>query len=74
MQPIIKTRHKAEETQRRYYWSLPPYEQLVPAIKLNRQAQAIYAANPANLPLESTFADGRRVLKSATPIPLESVE
>ncbi len=67
MKHVIKTCNKAEaeEQQRRYYWSLTPYERLALAVKLNRQAQAIYAANPANPPL----THGRRILKSAAPIP-----
>ena len=71
MQPVIKTRHKqeAEEAQRRYFWSLTPYERLALAVKLNHQARAIYASNPANPPLDATFDNGRRVLKSAAPIP-----
>lgn len=71
MQPVIKTRHKqeAEEAQRRYYWSLTPVERLALAVKLNRQARAIYAANPANSPQDSALHHGRRVFKSATPIP-----
>ena len=71
MQPVIKTRHKgeAEEAQRRYFWSLTPYERLALAVRLNQQARAIYAANPANPPLDFAPDHGRRVLKSAAPIP-----
>ncbi|GAB2453602.1 hypothetical protein GCM10011375_00670 [Hymenobacter qilianensis] len=72
MQPIIKTRSKAEaeEAQRRYFWSLTPYERVALAVKLNRQARAIYAANPANSSLDfAPHQHGRRVLKSTTPIP-----
>ena len=67
MQPVFKSPDKAavEAQQRRYYWSLTPYERLALAVRLNRQAQAIYAANPANPPL----AHGRRILKSAAPVP-----
>lgn len=68
MRPVFKTQDKAqiEEQQRRYYWSLTPYERLALAVQLNQQARRIYAANLANPPLNS---DGRRVFKSAAPIP-----
>lgn len=68
MRPVIKSQDKAQvdEQQRRYYWSLTPYERLALAVRLNRQARLIYAANPANLPVPN---DGKRVLKSAAPIP-----
>ena len=69
MSPIVKTQHKveAEAAQRRYFWSLTPRERLALAVRLNRQARAIYAANPANPPL--TTPNGGRVFKSAAPIP-----
>ena len=68
MRPVFKTQNKAEsdEQQRRYYWSLAPYERLALAGRLNQQARLIYAANPANRPLTT---DGGRILKSAAPIP-----
>ncbi|WP_310393526.1 hypothetical protein [Hymenobacter sp.] len=68
MRPVFKSRDKAaiDEQQRRYYWGLTPYERLALAVRLNQQAQAIYAANPANPPLTT---DGGQVLKSAAPIP-----
>ena len=71
MSLIIKTRSKAEadEQQRRYFWGLTPYDRLALAVRLNQQAQAIYAANPANPPRNTPLIDGRRVLKSATPVP-----
>ena len=70
MGPVIKTRDKAlaEEAQRRYYWSLEPSERLALAVRLNQQARAGAIVNPANSPLPAR-ADGKRVLKSATPIP-----
>ncbi|WP_071891402.1 hypothetical protein [Hymenobacter sp. PAMC 26628] len=69
MHPVFKTRDKAllDDLQRRYYWGLTPYERLALAVRLNRQARAIYAANPAN-PTRATSPNGRRVLKSAAPI------
>ena len=69
MPPVIKTPYKAEAeaAQRRYFWSLTPRERLALAVRLNRQARAIYAANPANPPL--AVPNGRRVFKSAAPIP-----
>lgn len=69
MRPVFKTRDKAllDEWQRRHYWGLTPYERLALAVRLNQQARAIYAANPANPPRVSP-PDGRRVLKSATPV------
>ena len=69
MHPVFKTRDKArlDELQRRYYWGLTPYERLALAGRLNQQARATYAANPANPPRVSP-PDGRRILKSATPI------
>lgn len=68
---LIKTRDKAtlDDAQRRYFWSLTPYERLTLAQRLNQQAQAVYAANPANPPLA---ADPGRVLKSSTPIPAQA--
>jgi hypothetical protein len=68
MRPVFKSRDKAslEQLQRQHYWAMTPYERLALAVQLNRQAQLIYAANPANPPLP---ADGGRVLKSAAPIP-----
>ena len=71
MQSVIKTRHKAEaeEAQRRYFWSLTPYERLALAVRLNRQARAVMAANPANVPQSFAPDNGRRVLKSTAPIP-----
>ena len=68
MRPVFKSQHKADldEQQRRYYWSLTPYERLALAVRLNRQARLIYAANPANPPLDF---NGGRVLKSAAPLP-----
>ena len=68
MRPVLKSQNKAEldEQQRRYYWSLTPYERLALAGRLNQQARLIYAANPANPPLP---ADGGRILKSAAPVP-----
>ena len=62
---VLKSRDKAviDEQQRRYYWGLTPQQRLALALRLNQQARAIYAANPAALP------HGRRVLKSAAPIP-----
>ena len=67
MQPVFKSPDKAaiEAQQRHYYWSLTPHERLALAVRLNRQARAIYAANPANpaLPHRS------KILKSATPNP-----
>ena len=68
MPPVIKTPHKAEaeEAQRRYFWSLTPRERLVLAVRLNRQARALYAANPANPPRPAAV---KRVIKSAGPVP-----
>lgn len=70
MRPVIKTQHKteAEEAQRHYFWSLTPCERLVLAAQLNRQARAIGDESSANQP-PAQFANGERVLKSATPIP-----
>ena len=70
MQPVVKTQRKAEaeEAQRRYFWSLTPRQRRELAVKLNQQARAIYASNPANS-LRNPPADGKRVFKSATPIP-----
>ena len=71
MRPVFKSRDKADldEQQRRYYWSLTPHERLALAVRLNQQAQMIYAANPANSPLPIVTTDGGRVLKSAAPLP-----
>lgn len=71
MSLIIKTQNKAEaeQAQRRYYWSLTPRERLEVARRLNEQARAICAANPANLPLTTTQAHGGSIYKSATPVP-----
>ena len=71
MNHIIKTQSKAEaeEAQRRYFWSLTPYERVTLAMKLNRQARAIYSANPRNRPVASVQENGRRVIKSTTPMP-----
>ena len=68
MRLVFKSRDKTQldEQQRRYYWSLTPYERLALAVRLNEQARRIYAANPANPPLTP---DGRRILKSAAPLP-----
>ena len=64
---VLKSRDKAviDEQQRRYYWGLTPQQRLALALRLNQQARAIYAANPAN----PALPHGRRVLKSAAPIP-----
>ena len=66
---IIKTQNKAEAeaAQRRYFWSLTPHERLALAVRLNRQARVLYAANPANPPL--VVPGEKRVTKSAVPIP-----
>ena len=71
MRPVFKSHDKADldEQQRRYYWSLTPHERLALAVRLNQQAQMIYAANPANSPLPIVTTDGGRVLKSAAPLP-----
>jgi hypothetical protein len=68
MRSVFKSPDKAaiDEQQCRYYWSLTPHERLALAVRLNQQARAIYAANPANPPLPT---HGGRVLKSAAPIP-----
>lgn len=68
MRPVFKSADKADndEQQRRYYWGLTPHERLALAVRLNRQARLIYAANPANPPLPT---NGGRILKSAAPIP-----
>ena len=68
MQPVFKTRDKTEaETQQRlHYWAMTPEQRLALAVRLNEHARYLCAANPANAPL---VPDGRRVLKSAAPIP-----
>ena len=68
MRPVFKSCDKADidEQQRRYFWSLTPHERLALAVRLNRQARLLYAANPANPPLPT---NGGRILKSATPFP-----
>ena len=68
MLPVFKSQHKADldAAQRRHYWSLSPAQRVALAVRLNAQARAIYAANPANPPLPDY---GRTVLKSAAPIP-----
>ncbi|WP_210517830.1 hypothetical protein [Hymenobacter terricola] len=68
MQPVFKTRDKAaaEAEQRRYYWAMTPEQRLALAVRLNEHARYLYAANPANALVPP---DGRRVLKSAAPIP-----
>jgi len=68
MQPVFKTRDKAEAEaqQRHHYWAMTPHERLALALRLNEHARYLYVANPANAPLPP---DGRRVLKSAAPIP-----
>ncbi len=69
MRPVFKTQNKAEadEAQRRHFWAMTPLERLELAVRLNAQARLLYAANPANPPLP--VPNGKRVLKSATPIP-----
>lgn len=64
MRPVFKSPDKArlDEQQRRYCRALTPHERLALAVRLNRQARLVYAANPANPPLPT---DGRRILKSA---------
>lgn len=64
---IIKSQNKADvdAAQRRYWWAKTPQERLAAAAQLIAQARQLYAANPANPAL--TY--GKRVFKSATPVP-----
>ena len=66
MRPVFKSQHKADldAAQRRHYWSLSPAQRVALAVRLNAQARASYAANPANPPLP----DFHGVIKSRTPI------
>ena len=68
MQPVFKTRDKAEaeEQQRRYYWSLTPQQRLALAVRLNAHARLLCPAAPTDT---SAPAHGRRVFKSTAPIP-----
>ena len=68
MRPVFKSPHKADNDaqQRRHYWAMTPEQRVALAVRLNAEARAIYAANPANPPLPD---HGRKVLKSATPVP-----
>jgi hypothetical protein len=67
MRSVIKSAAKAvtQEAQRRYYWSLTPYERLALAQRLNEQARRIAALNPANPALPDY---GRRVFKATAPV------
>ena len=68
MRPVFKSSHKADldAAQRSHYWGLTPAQRVALAVRLNAQARALHAANPANAPLPDY---GRNVFKSASPIP-----
>lgn len=67
---IFKTTDKAaaDAWQRQQRWNLTPQERLAIVVRLNRTARALYEANPANPPFPVPL-DGRRIHKSAAPIP-----